>query len=108
MKKTIPILLAFLCSCASSQVPRSDITFDLVKGTGHLLLPKDADVSGLLITVSTNHDVSIKIQKLSVKTNPEVIGASGVATADSITAIGNVVIKGVETGMTSGLGSIAK
>ncbi len=95
--KIIHILFATLallfCGCASQQVPKSVIAFDLHAGTGKLSLPKDADITGLNVTVGTNNQVSVRVDHLTVKTNPDTIAASGTATALAIEATGNVAAK---------------
>lgn len=95
----ITVLILMSIGCASQQVPRSQITFDLGKGTGSLSLPKDAEIEGLDIAVGTNRLVTVKIKKMKVKTNPDVVGASGAATAQVIQASGEVFQKGIEAGI---------
>ncbi len=99
MKKQLilSLILLVLVGCAAQQVPKSQITWDLTRGTGYLSLPKDAEIVGLDVSVSTGRVVHVKIQKLIVKTNPEVIGSSGEATSKVIDATARAFQQGIDS-----------
>lgn len=74
MKKLLCILPALaLCGCMNLVIPKTVIK-GTINGTPFAISsPKDSELRGLQITVNTNGDVSVVIDALTTKMNPEVI-----------------------------------
>ena len=89
------VLLFLLLLSGCAQVPSSRIRF----GGASAYLPKDltADSIEVILRNGTN-TMTFKAVKLSTRNNPEVIVASGHATADEIAAIGKVATDAVAAG----------
>lgn len=85
MKKVLgSIIVSVLAGCV--QIPTTKLDY----GDLHMRLPKDDTAASLLITVSTNHTLTIKATKISAANNPEVINSSAQGQVDIIKATGEV------------------
>jgi hypothetical protein len=79
MKKLLPLLLIAMTGCVGSMVPRTKVTGSIAGQPFTLESPKDSELTGLEITsegkdtFGTTNRVTIKIQSLKARMNPEVI-----------------------------------
>lgn len=95
MKNIYAIILAALFSgCAAQQVPRTRVN---IPGLGTLSGPKDVVLRGLKIE-APNH-VTVSIEELTARNVPDVISASGAATAQGFKAAQDLFQAGVDAGV---------
>jgi hypothetical protein len=93
------IAVFIITGCTSNHlVPKTKIHWN--KSGASIELPKDMEADNITVSKATN-GVSIDIKGIKVRTNPDVVGASGTAQADAISAAGNVALKAFEAGKKS-------
>lgn len=117
MKALLLIPIIVLTGCAAqlhtlnSNTPHTTIKGNLGNQAFELENPKDTDVEGLEITVSTNGTASIKIAKLTTIMNPTNIQATGNGMADVVREQGAATVNAINAaGNTAGafVGAAAK
>lgn len=83
-------LIILLSGCVGSMVPMTKVTGSIAGQPFTLQSPKDSELTGLEIsaegkdTFGTTNHVTIKIQSLKAKMNPEIITTTGDAQAKLI------------------------
>lgn len=92
--------LVLATGCASNRlVPKSVLEVRGADGKSFRLeLPKDMEAESISLTKDEGGLPTFLIQKIKVRTNPEVIGAAGAAQADAINAAGDVALKAFQAG----------
>lgn len=99
--------LALLAAgCVSKVVPQTKITGSIGGKPFSLSTPKDSDLQGFEISAGTNGEVRVRLEKLTARTNPDVITQSGAAQAAIVEASGNVFEKGVAAGVKAAAGAV--
>jgi hypothetical protein len=96
MKTILPLLALLLLAGCSIAVPKTRIEGTLAGKPFIGQFPKDCSLQGLVVTSDTNGNLSLKIDTLSSKNSPDVIGASGAAYAQQVKALGDAFKAGVE------------
>lgn len=92
MKEICFLALLALTGCVGTMVPVTRITGSIAGQPFTLQSPKDSELTGLEIsaegkdTFGTTNYVTIKVQSLKAKMNPDVITTTGDAQAKLITA----------------------
>jgi len=90
MKKILLLILLALTGCVGTMVPMTKITGSIAGQPFTLQSPKDSELTGLEIsaegkdTFGTTNYVTIKVQSLKAKMNPDVITTTGDAQAKLI------------------------
>ena len=72
-------------------VPKTTISGYLNGKPFSVVSPKDSTLTGLDIVAHTNGEISVHIESLSAKMNPEVITMSAQAQVDIISALGTQI-----------------
>lgn len=96
-------LTGCLTGCMALSVPRTTVSGKIAGQPFSISSPKDSELNGLAITVTTNGNVSITITSLKATMDPAVIQMTGTAQAQIITAVAN----GVASSMGTAAGSAA-
>lgn len=76
MKKLLLLIPLVLTGCIGQTVPKTSISGTMLGQPYSLNCPKDVTITNLEITASSNM-VSVKIQGLSSKMNPDIITTTG-------------------------------
>lgn len=94
------LMLVSGCATSNRLVPKSVIHVTDAQGKKFSIeLPKDLDAESIEFTRLAAGDISFTIKKIKVRTNPEVIGAAGLAQSDAIKAGGNIALEGFKLGL---------
>jgi hypothetical protein len=80
--------LVLLTGCIAHSVPRTKITGSIAGQPFTLEAPKDADLRGLAIIAENDGAVSIEIESLVTRMNPEVITTTAEGQVKMISAVG--------------------
>lgn len=104
LKLAIPVAFGWglLCGCATSNklVPKSLLEIRDPQGkTYRLELPKDMTADKISLSRDKDGMPVFEIIEIKVRTNPDVIGAAGVAQSDAIEATGKVFEKAYQMGL---------
>jgi hypothetical protein len=91
MKRTLPLLGLVLLMCGCLGVPKSSISGTLGGQPFALTSPKDSTLVGLRVTAGTNGLLSVVVERLEVKMNPDVVSMSGRAQVDLVNAVASGV-----------------
>lgn len=86
------------CSTINDRVPKTTINGSISGQPFEISTPKDSDLQGLDIRSDTNGVVSVHIEKLAAKMNPENITNTGAAEAAIIQATADAVERGIKAG----------
>ena len=97
------LLLIVFCTvgCVSSIVPKTVIKGNINGSPFSYSGPKDQSIKNLSISASTNGIVTITIEALDTKMNPDVITMSGKAQVEIINSISSAIQQAVVTGIKS-------
>ena len=87
MKSTLPLLGLVVLTCGCLAVPKTTISGTLGGQPFSLASPKDSTLIGLRLEASTNGTMELRIERLEVKMNPDVVSMSGRAQVDLVNAV---------------------
>jgi len=105
---TATLLVAMLTGCGTvrDNVPATCISGKIMGQPYNLEFPKDMTADKIEINVTTNGSVSVLIEKIAAKTNPETITMTGEAYSKMRAADAHLVKTSFESGA-AGIGSAA-
>lgn len=97
MKQLHSLLLlaaaAALCGCTALSVPRTQITGSVGGQPFSLASPKDSTLIGLKVTASSNGVMSVIIERLECRMNPDVVSTTSKAQVDLVNAVADGVTR---------------
>ncbi len=86
------------CQSVRDTVPATQISGSLGNKPFSITAPKDVSIEHFKASVETNGTVSVEINNLNAKVNPDVITTSGDAQAKITEAQGNAFVKAFQAG----------
>jgi hypothetical protein len=102
------VLALTMTGCMSLSVPKTVISGNIAGQPFSITSPKDSELAGLAITVTTNGAVSIRIETLKATMNPAIISMTGDAQAKIISAVASGVAGALGTAGGAAAGSAIK
>ncbi len=90
-----------LAGCVA--VPKTKITGTIAGQPFSISSPKDSELRGLEVMAASNGVVTIKIESLSAKMNPDVISTTAAGQAAMINGIAGMVTNAVSAAVSAGV-----
>lgn len=92
LKLALSLMAALACAgCMNLIVPKTEIKGSIAGQPFSVVSPKDSTLEGLQISASTNGNVTVSINSLTAKMNPDVISMTGAAQVQLIDAISSAI-----------------
>ncbi|HOC56643.1 MAG TPA: hypothetical protein PKI20_13555 [Verrucomicrobiota bacterium] len=82
-----------LCGCVGLSVPRTTIQGNLGGAPFAISSPKDSTLVGLRVTAGTNGLLSVVVERLECRMNPDVVSMSSRAQVDLVNAVSDGVTR---------------
>lgn len=101
----VAALALVMTGCVGKVVPQTKITGSIGGKPFAVVTPKDSDLEGFEVRAETNGTITVKLDKLTAKMNPENITNTGAAQAAIINATAEAVSKATEAGLKAAAGA---